>query len=212
VTGPIGLLPDPCLLEVSDVIPSTMNANVTTLLFAARSGEKNAASQLFHLLYTDLKQLAHRQLSRQANHGKPASLDTTALLHESYLKLVAGNDLKPEDRNHFFAYTASVMRSIIVDFARSQLADKRGGQQLQITLNTGIADATPDRQVELLQINDAIEELSAIDARLAKLVELRYFAGLSEQETADALGISRRTAQRDWEKARLFLFSALHRK
>ena len=192
-----------------------MSADVTTLLGAIRGGESAAASQLFDLLYRDLKQLAHRQLSRQAHsqgQGGAVSLDTTALVHESYLKLVDGGALKPEDRKHFFAYTASVMRSVIVDFARSQLAGKRGGQHLQVTLNTNVADSTPVQNAEVLQVHEAIEELTAIDARMGKLVELRYFAGLSEQEAADALEISRRTAQREWEKARLFLFASLQQK
>jgi RNA polymerase sigma factor (TIGR02999 family) len=187
----------------------TMSADVTTLLGAIRGGEMAAANRLFDLLYRELKQLAHRQLSRQSSQGQLASLDTTALVHESYLKLIDSGELKPEDRKHFFAYTASVMRSVIGDFARSQLAEKRGGQQLQVTLNTGVADSTPADNVELLQIHEAIDEFTAIDPRMGKLVEMRYFAGLSEQEAADALEISKRTAQRDWEKARLFLYTAL---
>lgn len=185
-----------------------MSADVTTLLEAIRGGEPAAANQLFNLLYSELKQLAQRQLSRQSQ-DRPASLDTTALVHESYLKLIDGGALKPEDRSHFFAYTASVMRSVIVDFARNQLAEKRGGQYLQVTLNTGVADTTPVDNAQLLQIHEAIDELTAIDARMGKLVELRYFAGLNEQEAADTLGISKRTAQREWEKSRLFLHASL---
>jgi RNA polymerase sigma factor (TIGR02999 family) len=188
-----------------------MSADVTTLLGAVRNGEPAAANRLFNLLYGELKQLAHRQLNRPG-HGQIPSLDTTALVHESYLKLIDGGELKPEDRKHFFAYTATVMRSVIVDYARSQLAEKRGGQQLQVTLNTGVAESTPAGNAELLQIHEAIDELSAIDPRMGKLVEMRYFAGLSEQEAADALEISKRTAQRDWEKARLFLYASLQRK
>lgn len=180
--------------------------DVTTLLGAARDGEKRAANQLYELLYHDLRRVARVQLRKRFDH----QLDTTSLINECYLRL-AGGDMKPKDRQHFLAYAASAMRSVIVDLARGRMTEKRGGGQAMITLQTGIMESvagTPADE-DVLRIHDALEELATIDARLARIVEMRYFAGMSEQETADALGVSRRTAQRDWEKARLFLHDAL---
>lgn len=180
--------------------------DVTTLLGAAREGHKGAADQLYSLLYQDLRRVARVQLRKHSNH----QLDTTSLINECYLRL-AGGELKPADRQHFLAYAASAMRSVIVDLARSRLAEKRGGAQPLLTLQTGIAEsvASESADEDVLQIHDALERLAGIDARLARIVEMRYFAGMSEIEVAAALGISRRTAQRDWEKARLYLHDAL---
>ena len=181
--------------------------DVTTLLGAARDGQKRAADQIYELLYQDLRRLARVQLRKHADRH----LDTTSLINECYLRLANGGEIRPTDRQHFLAYAASAMRSAIVDIARARLAEKRGGGQTQITLRTEIGNAIraeqPDEDV--LRIHEALDELARIDVRLARLVEMRYFAGLSEVETAEALGISRRTAQRDWEKARLFLREAL---
>jgi RNA polymerase sigma factor (TIGR02999 family) len=182
-------------------------SDVTTLLGAARDGHKGAADQLYALLYQDLRRLARIQLRKHASRH----LETTSLINECYLRLASGGDLRPTDRRHFLAYAASAMRSAIVDLARARLAEKRGGGQDMITLRTEIATAVPGEQddADVLRLHDALGELAQIDPRLARLVEMRYFAGMSEVETAEALGISRRTAQRDWEKARLFLREAL---
>jgi RNA polymerase sigma factor (TIGR02999 family) len=181
--------------------------DVTTLLGAARDGEKRAADQLYALLYQDLRRLARIQLRKHAR----CHLETTSLINECYLRLAGAGELRPTDRGHFLAYAASAMRSAIVDLARARLAEKRGGGHEMITLRTEIATALPGEQhdADVLRIHEALDELAQIDARLARLVEMRYFAGMSEVEAAEALGISRRTAQRDWEKARLFLREAL---
>lgn len=179
---------------------------VTELLADARQGKVDAIDQLFALLYQELRQAARRQLRRQ-DHGR--TLDTTLIVHECYLRLRERHDLKPDDRQHFLAYAASAMRSVIVDLARRRLAEKRGGDRGPLRLNTGMAESTCANDTQLLQIHEALEELAALEPRLAKVVEMRYFGGLSEQEIADALGIGKRTAQRDWEKARLFLFASL---
>lgn len=181
--------------------------DVTTLLGAARNGEKHAADRLYELLYQDLRRVARIQLRKHADR----QLETTSLIHECYLRLAGNAELRPTDRQHFLAYAASAMRSAIVDLARARLTEKRGGGQAVITLRTEIAAALPGEQddVDVLRIHEALDELAEIDARLARLVEMRYFAGMSEVEAAEALGISRRTAQRDWEKARLFLREAL---
>jgi RNA polymerase sigma factor (TIGR02999 family) len=180
--------------------------DVTRLLEAARHGQPDAVDRLFGLLYQELRAAARQQLRRQ-DHRRV--LDTTVIVHESYLRLRHRNDLRPEDRHQFLAYAAIAMRAVIVDLARNRLASKRGGNNPPISLNTSIVESTSGSDEELIRIHEALEELAEIEPRLAKIVEMRYFGGMSEQEVADALGIARRTAQRDWEKARLFLFAAL---
>ncbi len=181
--------------------------DVTTLLGGARGGDKRAADQLYELLYQDLRRAARAQLRKHADR----QLDTTSLVHECYLRLTSSEELKPRDRKHFLAYAATAMRSVIVDMARLRLTEKRGSGQAVVTLRTAMGEAVAREPEEenVLRIHDALEDLAAISERLAHIVEMRYFGGMSEVEVADALGISRRTAQRDWEKARLFLYDAL---
>jgi RNA polymerase sigma factor (TIGR02999 family) len=181
-------------------------SDVTSLLLAAKNDDSQAMNRLFEVLYDDLRLLAHAKLRRSA---PMTVLDTTALVHESYLRFLRTGDLKVEDRPHFLAYAARVMRSIVVDLIRSRLADRHGGDALHVTLNTEIADSASVREDEVILVNDALEELATIDPRLVKVVEMRYFAGMSEEEIADSLGVSVRTVERDWEKARLFLYRAL---
>lgn len=180
--------------------------SVTELLSAARRGDQKAAGEAFSLLYAELRRLAHSKLRQ---HQSMTLLDTTSLLHESYLRLVGAQALPVSDRHHFFAYAARVMRSVIVDFARARLAERRGGGANRVMLNTDIAReiATPEKDV--LRVHEALEVLAKADERLAQVVELRYFGGMTEPEVAEALGTSERTVRRDWEKARLLLFAAL---
>ena len=181
-------------------------SDVTSLLLAARNDDSQAMNRLFEVLYDDLRLLARAKLRRSA---PMTVLDTTALVHESYLRFLRTGDLKVEDRPHFLAYAARVMRSIVVDLIRSRLADRNGGDALHVTLNTEIAESASVREDEVILVNDALEELATIDPRLVKVVEMRYFAGMSEEEIAESLGVSVRTVERDWEKARLFLYRAL---
>jgi RNA polymerase sigma factor (TIGR02999 family) len=136
-------------------------------------------------------------------------LDTTSLVHESYLRFVQAGQLKASDRKHFLNYAGRVMRSVIVDFARERLAQRRGGDALRVTLDTGVADSVAEGEVEIVRIHEALEELAQHDARLVQVVEMRYFGGLSEAEIAESLGVHVRTVRRDWEKARLLLADAL---
>lgn len=181
-------------------------SDVTSLLVAAKNDDSQAMNRLFEVLYDDLRLLARAKLRRSA---PMTVLDTTALVHESYLRFLRTGDLRVEDRPHFLAYAARVMRSIVVDLIRSRLADRHGGNALHVTLNTEISDSASVREDEVIMVNDALEELATIDPRLVKVVEMRYFAGMSEDEIAESLGVSVRTVERDWEKARLFLFRAL---
>ena len=178
-----------------------------TVLFAAvRQGDNEALNRLLSLLYDDLRQLARNRIKRYA---RIPMLDTTALVHESYLRLVQSGRLDVNDRRHFLAYAATTMRSIIVDFARQRRAGKRGGDAIQITLNTGLAETSASSEEEIIRVNDALDALKETDDRLVKLVEMRYFGGLTETEIAEALDVTDRTVRRDWEKARLWLADAL---
>lgn len=179
---------------------------VTLLIERARDGDRAAFDRIFELLYPELRQIARRRLSRHARDGL---VDTTALVNECYLKFVQRKSLTPNDRSHFLAYSATVMRSIIVDAAREAQTDRRGGGTDQVTLSTDVIAALPDPAGEILDVHTALEDLARIDARLGRVVEMRYFGGMDDAEIADAMGVSARTVRRDWDKARLLLAHAL---
>lgn len=178
--------------------------DVSTLLSSARAGNADAISQVFELLYGELRSVASGQL-----RGSARPIATTTLLHESYLRLLNAGSIKAEDRRHFLAYASAVMRSIVVDHAREQLAAKRGGGQRPVTLDTDLSNCLTASNEDVLRLHEALAQLASLDERLAKIVEMRYFAGMTEQETADTLEISTRTVQRDWEKARMYLAAEL---
>lgn len=183
---------------------------ITELIQSAGLGNAGAVDRLFQLLYADLRQVAHAKLRRGPG---PVGLDTTALVHESYLRLVQVERLSVNDRSHFMAYAARAMRSVIVDLVRESQAQRHGGGQLMVTLDTAVSDATPDAaaggDAQILAVHEALESLAAVDARLVRVVEMRYFVGLEMDEIAQALGVGKRTVERDWEKARSFLYAAL---
>lgn len=181
-------------------------SDLTSLLAAARRGDEQAAGQAFSLLYADLHRLAR---SRLRQHQTLTLLDTTSLVHESYLKLVAASSLAIEDRQHFFAYAAQVMRSVIVDFARARLAERRGAGAEHVVLDTAVVGELVGSDHDVLRVHEALEVLAEADRRLAQVVEMRYFGGLTELEIAEALGISERTVRRSWDKAKLLLTEAL---
>ena len=179
---------------------------LTELLILARGGDQEAAGAGFSLLYDELRRLARSKLRQ---HRSMTLLDTTSLLHESYLRLVGAQALPVSDRHHFFTYAARVMRSVIVDFARAHLAERRGGDMDRVVLDTNILDNVASGEADVLRVHEALEVLAKADERLAQVVELRYFGGMTEAEIAEVLGTSERTVRRDWEKARLLLFAAL---
>lgn len=180
--------------------------DITELIRASNDGNQAALGNLFQLLYADLHVIAHRRI--QLN-GAVTALDTTALLHESYLRLIDSGKLQLNDRKHFFAYAATTMRNIVVDFVRERLAEKRGGDIMIVTLNTTIAESAGADGSDVLRVQEALEVLGQLDERLVRVVELRYFCGLSEAEIADVLELNERTVRRDWEKAKLLLASVL---
>lgn len=176
--------------------------DITLLLKAAGAGDAQAADRVIGLLYADLQRLARSRLRRA---GELTQLDTTALVHEAYLRLQAQQDLAFEDRGRFLAYAAQVMRSVVVDLVRARQAERRGGHLQQVTFSTAVAEMAQQTEAQVLQVHEALQALAAQDPRLAQVVEMRYFAGLSEAEIAQALQRTERTVQRDWHKARLFL-------
>ncbi len=182
--------------------------DVTQLIERARAGDRAAFSSLFELLYPELRRIAHARL---AHNVRDTLMDTTALVHECYLKFSQAARLTPGDRVHFLSYAARVMRSIIVDAARASLAQRRGGDAEHVTLDTGVADsaAAHTSEHEILDVHAALDELAKLDERLVKVVEMRYFGGMKDEEIAQVLGLTDRTVRRDWEKARLLLAHAL---
>ena len=179
---------------------------VTLLIERARGGSREAFDRIFELLYPELRQIAHRRLSRSARDGL---IETTALVNECYLKFIQRDSLTPADRSHFLAYSATVMRSIIVDAARLAGTDRRGGDAPHVTLSSEMINGLPSLADEILDVHDALDDLARIDARLAQVVEMRYFGGMEDAEIAEALNLSKRTVTRDWDKARLLLAHAL---
>jgi RNA polymerase sigma factor (TIGR02999 family) len=178
---------------------------ITELLQRHRSGDRDAFDRLVGLVYHQLRQTARRQVARG---WAGRTLDTTALVHEAYLVLVGETAVDWQDRQHFFAITARVMRRILVDHARYRGALKRGGGRPAVDLDRVLVST--DDQLELvLIVDEAVTALEAFNPRLARVVECRYFAGLSEEETASALGTSLRTVQRDWMRARAWLLEEL---
>jgi RNA polymerase sigma factor (TIGR02999 family) len=178
-----------------------LSHNITHLLNEWSGGDRRALDRLTPLVYEELRHQAARYLRRE----RPGhTLQTTALIHEAYLRLVDAKDVHWESRTHFFAIAANLMRRILVDHARRRDADKRGGSQVQVQLNEAlaVADAT---NVDLLAINEALDKLAVIDPQQARVVELRFFGGLSVEETAAALGVSPKTIKRDWSVARAWL-------
>jgi RNA polymerase sigma factor (TIGR02999 family) len=179
---------------------------ITALLGRIQAGDSKARDSLFVIAYGDLHRLAQ---SRLRGGGRNTLLDTTSLVHESYLRFLGAERLRAEDRRAFFAYAVQVMRSVIVNSARERMAKKRGGGQAPLTLSTGIAADIPQGEETILKVHEALDALEQADSRLAQVAQMRYFGGYSEREIADTLDITERTVQRDWEKARLILAAAL---
>jgi RNA polymerase sigma factor (TIGR02999 family) len=176
-------------------------SDLTDLIHRAQNGDSGAVRLLFDAAYPELRRIARSRL-RSSSRG--TLLDTTALVHESYLRFVKTGRLQIEDRVHFLGYAGQVMRSVIVDFARERYSKRRGGGQLALTLTNGIGADDGDAAAQILQIHEAVDGLAKHDPRM-----VRYFAGLTEAEIAEVLGIGLRTVRRDWEKARLLLAEAL---
>jgi RNA polymerase sigma factor (TIGR02999 family) len=179
---------------------------LTELLGRIQAGDAEARHALYSAAYLELHRLARARLREG---GRSAVLDTTCLVHESYLKFVQAGELRAEDRRSFFAYASQVMRSVIVNSVRERIAEKRGGELRPLTLSTSLAANLPENEETVLRVHEALEELEKAEPRLAQVAQMRYFGGYSEQEIAETLDVTERTVQRDWEKARLILAAAL---
>lgn len=178
-----------------------MPENITQLLNEWSDGDERALDRLTPLVYEELRQQAARYLRRErAGH----TMQTTALINEAYLRLIDAKEVRWQGRGHFFAIAANLMRRILVDHARHRNAAKRGGSPIHVTLDRIVASAKQS-DVDVLAIDEALTKLAAIDRQQAHIVELRFFSGLSVEETAAALGISPRTVKRDWSVARAWL-------
>jgi RNA polymerase sigma factor (TIGR02999 family) len=180
--------------------------DVTALLRAWRDGDARALDALVPLVHDELRRIARRCLrGDRANH----SVQATGLVNEAFLRLVDVQHVHWQDRAHFFAISARLMRRVLVDLARARLADKRGGGAVRIAFDENLAVAQPDADVA--RLDDALEALASVDDRKSRVVELRFFGGLSAEETASALGVSAKTVLRDWEFARAWLHRELTR-
>jgi RNA polymerase sigma factor (TIGR02999 family) len=181
-------------------------SQLTELLGRIQSGDTGARDALFAAAYGELRRLARARLR---DGGRNTLLDTTCLVHESYLRFVRAGELRAEDRRAFFAYASQVMRSVIVNSVRERIAQKRGGDSRALALSTKIEANVADDEQTVLRVHEALEALEQAQPRLAQVAQMRYFGGYSEQEIAETLDITERTVQRDWEKARLILAAAL---
>ena len=176
---------------------------ITIILKAWSGGDRQAADRLMMLVYSELRRLAASYLQRQrADH----TLQPTALVHEAYLKLVDATEINWQDRAHFFAVAAQTMRHILVDHARAVAADKRGGGAQKIELNEAVSFSNQQEDIDLIALDEALNKLALQDAQQSRIVELRFFGGLTVEETAEVLKISPATVKREWATARAWLY------
>lgn len=187
---------------------ATASANITGMLREWGGGRREALDEVFPFIYAELRRQAARCLRSERNNH---SLQTTALVNEAYLKLVDQQNIDFESRSHFFAIAAKAMRRILVDHARYRNRDKRGGKHDDLPIEEALLVAVNSTDVDVLALDEALGRLAKLDPQLEMTVELRYFCGLSLEETAEALGVSRSTAARDWSIAKAWLFRELTR-
>ncbi len=179
--------------------------DTTQLLLDARAGDRESFDRLYEHVYQTLREIAHHRLQR---HRPGDTLGTTALVHEAYLKLIDQNRAGLRDRGHFLALASRAMRFILVDYARTRTRQKRGGGQPDVPVDA-VQVAADERAVDLLALVEGLEGLAAVSTRLAEVVELRFFGGLTFDEIAETLGVSVPTAKRDWARARTWLLRAM---
>lgn len=179
---------------------------VTQLLVRLKKGEDGIYDQLYPLIYQELRQMAYAQMSRELNDH---TLSKTELVHEAYLKMIDQSQIDFTDRSHFLAIASRCMRQILIDYARKKHAKKRGGQNRDLTYIDELFDAQKEKAQELIDIDEALDELASLNERLSKVVEMRFFGEMTIQETAEALDISQSTVKRDWMKARGWLYKEL---
>jgi RNA polymerase sigma-70 factor (ECF subfamily) len=184
---------------------SSSAENVTLLLSKLRDGDDGAAAKLMPVVYNELRRLAGAYMRRERPEH---TLQPTALVHEAYLKLIDQRSIDWQSRSHFFGIAAQLMRRILIDHARSNLREKRGGGQKAVPLEDNFA-FSPEQSEELIRLDEALDRLAGLDVRQSKIVELRFFGGLSVEQTAESLKISPKTVKRDWAVAKAWLHSEL---
>jgi RNA polymerase sigma factor (TIGR02999 family) len=182
------------------------SVDLTQLIHLAQWGEPHAIDSLFSASYDNLRRLARARLRARRSD---TLLDTTGLVHEFYLRFARSECLDFQNRRHFMCYASRVMRSVIVDCVRKRQAVRRGCGGERVTLTTRIGECPAAAEDEILRVHQAIDQIAKLDERMAQVVEMRYFAGMTDSEIADGLNVAARTVRRDWEKARLLLFEAL---
>jgi RNA polymerase sigma factor (TIGR02999 family) len=182
---------------------------VTRLLVEWQNGDEKALESLIPIVYGELRAIARRYLSRESPGH---TLQSTALVHETYFKLVGQQRMRWQNRAQFFGIAAQMMRRILVDHARHLSRDKRGGAATKLSLDEAMAKAEPETEVDLLALDEALTSLALIDPRGARIIELRFFSGLTLDETAEVLGISSGTVKRDWSTARAWLYREMRQK
>ncbi|HZS09484.1 MAG TPA: sigma-70 family RNA polymerase sigma factor [Blastocatellia bacterium] len=188
-------------------MPALSPTEVTALLLAWNQGDDSALEKLIPLVYDELRRLAHRYMGGERQDH---TLQTTALVNEAYLRLIDSSRVRWQNRAHFFAVSAQLMRRILVDFARSRNYRKRGGEAVQVSLDEA-AVISSEPGADLVALDDALKALAAFDARKSRVVELRFFGGLSVAESAEVMGVSEDTVTRDWNLAKVWLLRELSR-
>jgi len=178
---------------------------ISQLLQAWSNGDERALDRLIPIVYEELRHLAHSYMARQQGNQ---ALQTTELVNEAYLKLIKVKQMRRQNRAHFFGLSSQVMRRILVDIARSRASQKRGGQAREVSISQAV-NLTPKPTYNVLEVNDALEALARLDERKAKIVEIRFFGGLSVAETAEVMKVSQETVMRDWRMAKLWLMKEL---
>ena len=188
-------------------VERAVTESITTLLASAERGDRAAADAVFAKLYDELHRMARRELAKR---GAGVTLSATTLLHDAYLSISEREGVTFPDRNRYMGYASRVMRGLIIDYARSRQAQKRGGHFEITAISTDVVDPLTNAD-ELLRISEALDELAGVDERLVRVVDLKFFCGFSFAEIGDMMSVSERTIQRDWEKARIFLYQRLNR-
>jgi RNA polymerase sigma factor (TIGR02999 family) len=186
--------------------PAENSQNITRMLKDWSGGDREALDQLLPFVYDELHRQASRYLRRERSDH---TLQTTALIHEAYLKLIDQKEVEWQNRAHFFAVAAQAMRRILVDYARTRKREKRGGDDVKLQLDEAVNVSSGEKSIDLVALDEALTRLSTFDERQARVVELRYFSGMTEEETAEVLGTSPATVRRDWNMAKAWLHSQL---
>lgn len=187
------------------ILPMTQLTNITEILQNWSDGDKDSLDALIPLVYQELRRLAHRALVKNTGDG---NFNTTALVNEAYLRLVDVKQVDWQNRIHFFAVSANLMRNILVDFARQRLSQKRGGEKTRVELDDAL-NFSPKKSSDLVALDEALNELAKLSERQSRVVELKFFGGLTEDEISEVLKISPATVRRDWQVARAWLYREL---